>query len=118
MTDYEELIRRHREVTLLSTAANVLSWDQETNMPGGAADFRAEQLSFLEGQAHRLATEPQMGEWIATTRTAGPHLPRPSRGRTVTFLQSGGLKPPSSNCTLFLNPFYFRSHSRQGISPA
>lgn len=62
---YANLRRRHREVSLLTSASSVLNWDQETSMPAAAAAFRAEQLSFLEGQAHRLGTDPVVGGWIA-----------------------------------------------------
>jgi carboxypeptidase Taq len=71
---YENLVRRFHEVALLSSSAGVLSWDQETNMPQAAADFRAEQMAFLEGQAHRLATAPEIGEW--QERLQAPWRPR------------------------------------------
>lgn len=68
---YQSLVQRHREVSLLASASNVLSWDQETNMPTAGSDFRAEQMSYLEGQSHRLATEPQVGDWISACEDAG-----------------------------------------------
>ncbi len=37
-------------------AASILSWDQETYMPAGAADFRAGQLSTLMGISHEMFT--------------------------------------------------------------
>jgi carboxypeptidase Taq len=68
---YENLSRRFHEVALLTSSAGVLSWDQETNMPPDAAAFRAEQMAFLEGQAHRLATGTEIGDWLAECEQTG-----------------------------------------------
>ncbi len=69
-TAYQNLFRCFSEVALLTSSAGVLSWDQETHMPPAAAAFRAEQLAYLEGQAHRLGTGPAVGEWLHTCEVA------------------------------------------------
>ncbi len=61
---YQNLRQRFREVSWLKSSSAILGWDQETYMPSGASDFRADQLSFLDGQAHRLGTAPEIGGWI------------------------------------------------------
>src|SRR5512137_579605 len=61
---YEKLLARSREIALLDGACNLLSWDQETNMPPKALTFRAEQLAHLSGLTHRLFTAPEVGGWI------------------------------------------------------
>ncbi|MEP4050227.1 MAG: carboxypeptidase M32 [Luteolibacter sp.] len=47
---------RVREISLVSTAGSILSWDQETYLPSGSADYRSRQLSYLAAHAHQLAT--------------------------------------------------------------
>ena len=47
---------RVREISLVSSAGSILSWDQETYLPSGSADYRSQQLSYLAAHAHKLAT--------------------------------------------------------------
>jgi carboxypeptidase Taq len=42
----------------IDSALSLLSWDQETYMPSGAAEARAEQLSALAGLRHQELTSP------------------------------------------------------------
>ena len=53
-------MKRLREILLniqkLESAASVLHWDQETYMPEGGGQFRAEQLAYLSLLKHRMAT--------------------------------------------------------------
>lgn len=60
-----KLIALDRERVLVSHISAVLSWDQETQMPSGAAEERAEQIAFLEGAAHDKAVNPAIGELLA-----------------------------------------------------
>lgn len=62
---YQSLLDRNREISLLHSAASLLSWDQQTYLPARAVDHRAEQLSYFSGQAHALFTAPEVGAWIA-----------------------------------------------------
>ncbi|MFM2196799.1 MAG: hypothetical protein RLZZ505_231 [Verrucomicrobiota bacterium] len=50
------LFDRVREVALVNSAGQILSWDQETYLPHGSAGYRAEQMSYLAAHAHKLAT--------------------------------------------------------------
>jgi len=61
---YRKLLKRAHEIALLSSTAELLSWDQETFMPARAIGWRAEQLAHLSGRAHRLATTGQVGDWL------------------------------------------------------
>lgn len=65
LSAYSNLLERMREVALLNSSAALLAWDQETYMPRRAVGFRAEQLSYLHGRAHRLFTDPKVNGWIA-----------------------------------------------------
>jgi carboxypeptidase Taq len=49
---------------MFTSTANLLGWDQETNMPARAAPYRSEQLATLAGLSHRLSTEPDIGDWL------------------------------------------------------
>jgi carboxypeptidase Taq len=68
INDLQPLISYLREVEHLSSAVSLFSWDQETYMPPGAGEGRAEQLSALEGMAHEMSVGPQMqrllSKWV------------------------------------------------------
>lgn len=59
---YRALIDRLREVHLLESTGELLSWDQETMMPAAAVDHRANQLSLLARLAHERATASELGD--------------------------------------------------------
>jgi len=61
---YQKLLARMREVALVGSTGSMLSWDQETYMPPKAIDYRAEQLAFLSGWAHRQFTASDVGGWL------------------------------------------------------
>src|SRR6059036_2622321 len=62
---YQKLIKRSREIALIASASELLSWDLETYLPKKGVDFRAEQLAHLSGQAHRLFIAKKVGDWIS-----------------------------------------------------
>jgi carboxypeptidase Taq len=64
MHAYESLQQRFREVAAYTSTASLLSWDQDTYMPPKAGAYRAEQLGLLAGLSHRLATAPEVGDWL------------------------------------------------------
>jgi len=72
MNAYDLLLQRSREVATYGSTASVLAWDQETYMPEKAGAFRAEQLAQLAGLSHRLATAPEVGDWLASCEDAMP----------------------------------------------
>ncbi|MER3414012.1 MAG: carboxypeptidase [Armatimonadota bacterium] len=63
----QELRNLQREVVHLHDAVALLSWDQQTYMPSGAAENRAEQLATLSAIAHQKFTS---GEFRATLERA------------------------------------------------
>jgi carboxypeptidase Taq len=66
MTDaYQALISHVHEAALLGSSAALLAWDQETGMPKGAGDLRAEQLALLSRLAHERLTDPRVRDWLA-----------------------------------------------------
>jgi carboxypeptidase Taq len=68
---YQNLQARCREIACITSATSLLSWDQETYMPHQALEFRADQLGFFSGWAHRLFTSPEVGDWISACEQHG-----------------------------------------------
>src|SRR6185436_11277698 len=69
---YGLLVQRMKETGLVSSMSNLLSWDQETNMPAKALTFRAEQLAFLSGWEHRRFTAAEVGDWLSACEEKAP----------------------------------------------
>jgi carboxypeptidase Taq len=62
---YRELIRRARELSLLASCAELLSWDEDTCMPRAGVANRGNQLALLAGLHHDRATDPALGELLS-----------------------------------------------------
>lgn len=65
MSAYEELMAFQRETEALSQVAGRLGWDQETMMPEGASDQRAEEHGAMANVLHGRRVDPRIGEWLA-----------------------------------------------------
>ncbi|MBN2907274.1 MAG: carboxypeptidase M32 [Rhodobacteraceae bacterium] len=65
VTAYDDLMAFQRETEALAQVMGRLGWDQETVMPRGAAQQRAEEMGALEGVLHRRRTDPRIGDWLA-----------------------------------------------------
>jgi carboxypeptidase Taq len=61
---YDELIRRSREVALLSSCETLLGWDELTYLPRGGAEYRSQQMAYLAGLQHERSTDPRLGELL------------------------------------------------------
>ncbi|GAB4550360.1 MAG: carboxypeptidase M32 [Phycisphaerales bacterium] len=57
-----------REAAVLKSIDSLLDWDQETYMPKGGAELRAEQLQQLSGIVHEKTTDPIIGELLEAAR--------------------------------------------------
>jgi len=68
---YDELVALSRSAAVLNSVASLLSWDQETYMPDGAAAARAEQQEMLAGLCHERRTDPRLGELISACERNG-----------------------------------------------
>jgi carboxypeptidase Taq len=64
MSKYAELCAYGREGATLRSIAALLAWDQETYMPRGGGDARAEQMALLAGMMHERGTSKELGELI------------------------------------------------------
>jgi carboxypeptidase Taq len=54
------LIERLRLIQHLKSAADILSWDQETFMPPAGGAARADQLATLQTLAHDMMISPEV----------------------------------------------------------
>ncbi len=62
----EDLTTRLLEIQRINSAASLLSWDQETYMPAGGGEARAEQISTLQGIAHEKLVSPEIEQLLAS----------------------------------------------------
>ena len=69
---YQNLRSRGRELALLGATGGLLGWDQETLLPPKSHGFRAEQSAQISGIAHRLATAPEVHEWLSICESTTP----------------------------------------------
>ncbi len=64
-TAYTRAAQLRREAETLGSVAALAAWDQETYMPPGAAEARAEQLGLMARLIHERQTSDALGEAIA-----------------------------------------------------
>ena len=68
MTAFDDLMAYERQTQALAQVAGRLGWDQETMMPPGAADQRAEESGAMEAVLHARRTDPRIGDWLAAAQ--------------------------------------------------
>ena len=61
---YRELIAALKRTALMGSCASLLGWDEQTYLPPGGAEHRANQLGLLAGLTHERATSPRIGELL------------------------------------------------------
>lgn len=61
---YTQLRSLRREAATIGSIEALVSWDQETYMPAGAAEARSEQLGLLARLEHERKTDPRIGELL------------------------------------------------------
>ncbi|MCK4847400.1 MAG: carboxypeptidase M32 [Candidatus Heimdallarchaeota archaeon] len=65
MTDvYTQLMNNFKEVRLLGSIGNVLSWDLNTYMPSKAVTYRSQQFNWLHTKIHLLWTSEETRELV------------------------------------------------------
>ena len=64
MEKVQQLKTHLSDVVRLNQAAALLGWDQQTYMPPGAAESRAEQLATLSKLAHEMFVADETGRLI------------------------------------------------------
>ncbi len=71
---FQELQTRLNEIYDLQAAASLLSWDQQTYMPPGGAEARAQQRSTLARLAHEKLVCDEIGQLLDSLEAALPGL--------------------------------------------
>ena len=64
MSVYDDMMAYQRETEALGQVMGRLGWDQETVMPSGSVEQRAEEMAALEGVLHARRVDPKLGEWL------------------------------------------------------
>ena len=62
---YEELIKYVKQTEALSHASGLIAWDQETKMPKGSVEQRADTLSVLESEIHKRKSNKNIEELLS-----------------------------------------------------
>ena len=65
---FDELVRRLGEIDDLARAVDLLGWDEETKMPPGGAEARAEQQATLTRLAHDQQVSAELGALLEELR--------------------------------------------------
>ncbi|RXV60726.1 carboxypeptidase M32 [Roseovarius sp. A46] len=65
MAAYDDLMALERETQALAQVAGRLGWDQETMMPRGAAEQRAEESGAMQAVLHARPTDARRGDLLA-----------------------------------------------------
>jgi carboxypeptidase Taq len=68
------LISHVQRAHTLATIGELLGWDEQVNLPPGAAEQRAAQHAALAESAHAAASAPQIGELLAGLEQHRDHL--------------------------------------------
>ena len=72
MSALQALLAHQRGTEALSGISERLGWDQETMMPRGAAEQRAEEIATLETVIHARRTDPRIEDWLARAEAETP----------------------------------------------
>ncbi len=62
--NYDELLRRFREISVISQIAMLTGWDTEVMMPKGGIEQRGNQQAFLAKLIHGKMTDPEIGKLL------------------------------------------------------
>jgi len=63
-----DLLSIYAEVSKVNSIGSILSWDQNTYMPPGAAADRGAQMAYLSQISHRLITSEKVGKLLGELR--------------------------------------------------
>ena len=61
---FDRLCEKTREASYLQSTISLLEWDQQTKLPSGGVEYRADQLTYLAGKMHQMRTDPELGDLL------------------------------------------------------
>jgi carboxypeptidase Taq len=64
LPQYNKLMERTKELTILQSVESIMGWDMETMMPPKAINLRSQQLSLLSVIDHKMSTDPETGKLL------------------------------------------------------
>jgi carboxypeptidase Taq len=73
-TKFEELKKHLARIEDIEGALRLMSWDQQTYMPPGAAQTRADQIATLTGISHELKTDETFGQLLEELNSSSDEL--------------------------------------------
>ncbi|MFK7850920.1 MAG: carboxypeptidase M32 [Akkermansiaceae bacterium] len=93
-----EIFDRAKTISLINTTGSILSWDQETFLPSGSADYRAKQLSYLASHAHELSTSQEYLDALSASESNddGSDAVRTANLRELRRLSNRSVKIPTT----------------------
>lgn len=71
MSNVEALKERFADINALRAAIAIMDWDQQTFMPRGGAEARAEHVGILSRMEHEMLTDDSTGTLIDRARSEG-----------------------------------------------
>lgn len=95
MTAYEKICAYDRETRALGAIAGRLSWDQETQMPRGAAAQRGEEMAAIEAVLHARKSAPELGDLLAQSDAASLDEVGQARLREIRRSYDRAVKVPT-----------------------
>jgi len=60
-SDYEKLLGKLKQISILQSTKSIVEWDMETKMPPKGIGLRSQQLALLSQIEHRMITDPEIG---------------------------------------------------------
>jgi carboxypeptidase Taq len=67
----ETLVAHLKRANVLASVISLLGWDEQVNLPPGAAERRAEQMALLAEMHHEEATDQRIGEALRALEAKG-----------------------------------------------
>ncbi len=68
--NYDALVLELKEISLLAYTAAVLGWDEQTQLPRNAANYRGDQLSLLAKLVHERLVAPKLGDLLSSLKAS------------------------------------------------
>jgi len=91
---FAEVMTHARQTVALEQVMGRLGWDQETQMPPGAAEQRGEEMAALEGVLHARRADPRLGNLLA--RAEAPDAAAAAQLRDVARSHARAVKVPGA----------------------
>jgi len=82
-SNFAELVALVKRAHTLGTVSGLLSWDEQVNLPAGAAEQRAGQHAVLAEVQHTAASEPRIGVALSALEAADAQLSAEQRAVVV-----------------------------------